>query len=146
MNPSAEYSFKSEKGPDQSAPQVSNVKTAVNAAERTAMVTWTTDEPGNSQVQYDRDSRAWGGYAFSENDSGMVKQHSVTLTDLETDVLYYVRVSSVDASGNNHAASSADKNPSVEYNFKLTTSQPKTASSGDDDEAGATCFVDSMRW
>ena len=81
----------------------------VNQAEKTAVVSWETpDEPSSSQVQYDTTSQSWGGYAFAENDAEMVYDHSVTLTNLEVNTIYYLRVSSVDASGNNYNAEEDD--------------------------------------
>ena len=88
------------------------------------MATWTTDEPSNSQVRYDTQSRLWDEYAYSENDAGMTTQHRVTLTRLSPSTLYYVRVSSTDASGNNYATSSNDVNPSMERNLTTTTEDP----------------------
>lgn len=145
LNPSAEGFFVSADGPDKSAPQVSNIKIDPKISDRTAVVSWVTDEPGNSQVQYATASSNWGQYAFSENDGGMVKNHSVTLTDLELDVLYYMRVSSVDASGNNYTASNEDKNPSIEYNFKLSKKDTTAAAAADGGgSAGTSCFVESL--
>lgn len=148
LNPSAESSFRSADGPDKSAPQVSNTSIDKNIADRTAVVTWVTDEPGNSQVQYGTSSANWNQYDLSENDSGMVKNHRVTLTGLELEVLYYLRVSSVDASGNNHSASTQDKNPSIEHNFKLSKSSntdgTQTTATGGGGAAGSSCFVNSL--
>ncbi len=153
MNPSLEGQFTTNAFPDTEAPQIagSRVDIQVNVAERTAIVTWETqDEPGNSQVQYDVLSRGWGGYAYSENDAEMVRNHSVILTDLSVNTIYYVRASSVDASGNNYKSSSTDDNPSDEYNFYLE--KAAAPESPDDSTAEkiqeeleeiATCFIHS---
>ncbi len=123
LNPSIEGQFTTAAGPDESAPQISNFSAQPTSGE-TAVVTWTTDEPSNSQVRYDTQSSSWGAYAFSENDTGMTRQHRVTLTRLSPSTLYYVRVSSTDASGNNHTTSANDVNPSIERNLTTTTEDP----------------------
>ncbi len=122
-NPSNEVSFQSAAGPDITAPQISNlVITAIN--DQTAIVEWMTDEPGNSQVHYDTDSHTWPDYRFGENDAEMVTEHSVTLTGISPSTLYYIRVSSTDASGNNYATSQNDKNPSIERNLTTVEADP----------------------
>ena len=146
-NPSAEGTFTTDEFPDTEAPQIAgDVKITVNVADKTAVVTWTTpDEPGNSQVQYDITSQGWGRYAFAENDADFLRSHSVTLTDLEMDVIYYIRVSSVDASGNNYATADNDLNPSLEYNFRLDYQVPDPGDpSKEGEKAEATCFIRSL--
>jgi phosphodiesterase/alkaline phosphatase D-like protein len=152
-NPSPQGQFTTHVFPDTVAPQIpGDVTITVNSAERTALVSWQTpDEPGNSQVQYDTTSKSWGGYAFAENEAEMVRSHSVTLTNLAVNTIYYLRVSSVDASGNNYAAAPDDDNPSDEYNFFVErTAQPEPDSSDDpigaiqeELEEMATCFIHS---
>jgi len=109
--------FVSDSGPDQTAPQIYNVAVS-DVTDTTAKVTWETDEPGNSQVQYDVDSRSWDNYSLSENDGGLTTQHSVILTGLTPATIYYLRVSSTDASGNTHETSTRDVNPSIEHDLK----------------------------
>ena len=87
-------------------------------------MSWTTDEPGNSQVRYDTTSKYWQGYGFGENDAEMVTEHSVTITGLSPSTLYYIRVSSTDASGNNYDTSFNDKNPSIEFNTITSDADP----------------------
>ncbi len=79
---------------DAAPPVVSEV--SASGASRTAIdITWTTDEPGDSQVDY---------YAspgqLSPLDSTLVTQHSVRLTELTPATTYYYKVMSRDASGN----------------------------------------------
>jgi phosphodiesterase/alkaline phosphatase D-like protein len=99
-NPSAEMTFQSAAGPDITAPQISNLRVS-SKTDTTAIIEWSTDEPGNSQVGYDTERAIWQEYAFRKNVDGMTTDHSVTLTNLSPATLYYVRVSSTDASGNN---------------------------------------------
>ena len=115
--------FISATGPDITAPQISNYRITLET-DRTAVVEWTTDEPGNSQVRYDTESTFWRGYGHSENDAEMVKEHSVTLTGLSPSTLYYVRVSSTDASGNDYITSFNDQNPSREMNLNTSDGDP----------------------
>jgi len=95
-------------------------------------------------------SRGWGGYAYSENDAEMVRNHSVILTGLSVNTIYYVRASSVDASGNNYKSLSTDRNPSDEYNFYLEeAAAPKSPDDSTTEkiqeelEEIATCFIHS---
>jgi hypothetical protein len=119
LNPSEELTFMSAERPDEDAPQISHVSIFENVTERSAIIEWTTDEPGNSLLKYDITSQEWENYAYNENVPEMKQDHSVTLTNLEMDVPYYIRISSVDASGNNHDAASDDLNPSPEYVLQL---------------------------
>ena len=122
-NPSDVISFRSAVSPDIEAPKISNF-TISTVNDQTAVVEWTTNEPGNSQVRYDTASKFWPGYKYSENDAEMVTQHSVTLTGLSPSTLYYVRVSSTDASGNNYDTSNTDTNPSNERNLMTDIADP----------------------
>jgi subtilisin family serine protease len=61
------------------APQISDVQ--VNAiTETTAVVTWTTDKPSDSVVQYGTASNSWDSYPNSQSDPAMVTSHSVTIS------------------------------------------------------------------
>ena len=121
-NPSIEMVFVSDDGPDENAPQILNNPQVIltTLSERSMRVEWETDEPGNSQVRYDTVfNKSWEGYAFSENDAEMVTEHSVIITGLSPSTRHLIRVSSTDASGNNYATSSIDRNPSREFD-KIT--------------------------
>jgi len=112
-NPSDEATFVSADGPDVSAPQISGLSIQ-SLSGATALISWTTDEPGNSQVRYDTGRGVWQDYQFGESDAGMTTEHSVVITGLSPSTLYYLRVSSTDASGNNWETSGTDANPSIE--------------------------------
>jgi hypothetical protein len=96
---SNELSFTTDPTPDTTAPNISNVQ-VTSITETTAIVSWTTNEPSDSEVQYDSVSRLWGSYPWGENDDTLVTSHSITLTGLEADTTYYFRVGSTDGSGN----------------------------------------------
>jgi len=69
-NPSAQQSFITDFSSDTAAPEISDVNVpTVSITNNTAIITWTTDEPSNSQVQYQKDfGSTWGNYDFSENE------------------------------------------------------------------------------
>jgi hypothetical protein len=82
--------------PDTTPPSISAVS-AVAAADGTATVTWTTDEPADSRVDYGTSPTALGQ---SATDAGSVTAHSVRLTGLSPGTTYHYRVRSADGSGN----------------------------------------------
>jgi hypothetical protein len=80
---------------DTTAPVISNVAATISGS--TATMTWTTDEPSSSRVDYGTSATSLTSSATS-SDSGTT--HSVTLTGLAATTRYYYRVTSVDPSGN----------------------------------------------
>jgi len=117
-NPSTEEPFTTALDPDTTAPQIISGPTVVSKTNTSAVIEWTTNELGNSLVQYDTDTSFWGSYPSSENDAGMVTKHSVTLTGLDPNTDYYYRVGSTDAFGNG-------PDPSAELSF-TTDPDPDT--------------------
>lgn len=81
--------------PDTTAPMISNV--AIEVTDISAVVTWDTDEPSDSEVIYE---------IVGSNDPStaivpaLVTQHSVQITGLEPETAYSYQVSSADAAGN----------------------------------------------
>lgn len=80
---------------DTTPPVISNL-TAVATSDQAA-VTWTTDEPANSLVEYGA-SVSLGSATTLDTD--LVQGHAVTLTNLTPDTTYYYRVKSADAKSN----------------------------------------------
>jgi len=119
-NPSHEMTFTTEDEPDTEGPQISNISVD-SKTDKIAVIKWTTNEPGNSQVRYDTQSGLWQDYKYGENDAEMVTEHSVTITGLNPSTLYYFRVGSTDATGNKYSSDPINKNPSIEKS--LTTQQ-----------------------
>jgi hypothetical protein len=87
-------------------PGISNVN-AVNITRTTAVITWDTDEPATSRVEYG--ATASYGNSTSE-DSDLVTGHSVNLTDLIPGIEYHYRVISKDSLSNEKI--------SIDYTFK----------------------------
>ena len=81
-------------GGDTTAPVISNVQATVT--DTTATITWTTDEPASSTVNYGLDT----GYGTNIGSADLVTSHSVTLTNLAPATDYHFLVSSADASNN----------------------------------------------
>ena len=98
------------------APQISNIQ--VNTiTETTAQITWTTDKPGDSVVQYGTETNSWNSYPETQSDSALVTSHSITLSGLTQETDYYFMVGSTDTYGNGPDNRSGDANPSAEVMF-----------------------------
>ncbi|KAA0268112.1 MAG: hypothetical protein EDQ89_11425 [Acidobacteria bacterium] len=81
--------------PDQAGPAISNV--AEDLGPETATISWDTDEPSDSRVDYGTSPGSLGSTA---SDPGMGTSHSVGLSGLDPSTTYYYRVTSADASAN----------------------------------------------
>lgn len=90
---------------DTTSPAISNVA-ANGITESRATITWTTDEPSDSQVQYGTTNF----YDFSTPvNTALVISHSVSLTGLSANTTYHYRVNSTDSAGNQAT--------SIDYSF-----------------------------
>ena len=83
-------------GADTTAPVISNLN-AVPDGSGNASITWSTDEPSDSLVQY---GTTPGTLNLSGSSATLVTAHTITLTGLATDTTYYYRVTSKDAANN----------------------------------------------
>ncbi len=92
---SADVTFTTDAAPDTVPPVISNVA-VVNVTDTTATVTWNTDEPATSVVDYGT-TAAYGSQA---SDGTLVTAHSVQLTGLTASTLYHFQVGSADALAN----------------------------------------------
>ena len=79
---------------DNTPPVISNIQALVT--DNTATITWNTNETANSLVDYGLTN----GYGESNSVAALVTAHSLTLTGLTPETLYYYQVSSIDASNN----------------------------------------------
>ena len=96
---SDELYFTTDSAPDTTPPIVSDIQVA-SVTETTATITWTTDEPADSEVQFGTGSTAWGQYPESREDGILSRSHSISLAGLNGSTTYYFRVGSRDASAN----------------------------------------------
>ena len=82
--------------PDSTAPVITDVS-ASSETEMGAVVSWLTDEPASSQVEYGRT----GDYgSITALDEQLVTSHIVSLDSLEPRMVYHFRVKSTDQAGN----------------------------------------------
>ena len=105
------------------APQISDVQVSA-ITETTAVITWTTDIPGDSEVQYGTVSKNWGSYPNTATDPALVTSHSITLSGLSQARDYYFRVGSTDAYGNGPDNKTGDSNPAAEDTFTTANLDP----------------------
>lgn len=87
--------------PDTTPPVIANV-IASNVTGSSAVVSWNTDEPSNSVVEYGTTT----AYGSAVSDFASVTAHLVNLAGLANNTLYHYRVRSTDVAGN--TATSAD--------------------------------------
>ena len=86
---------------DTTAPTISG-RTATNITGSSAQITWTTNEPATSRVEYGLTT----SYGSSTTlDATLVTAHSVALTGLAPNTTYNYRVRSIDAAGNEGVSS-----------------------------------------
>jgi len=95
---------------DVESPIISSIN--VDTSSTTATITWTTNEPATSLVDYGADDT----YGSSVSDTSYVTSHSIELTGLSSSTNYHFMVTSVDTS--NNSASSSDG--------QFTTTSPPT--------------------
>ena len=97
---------------DVTAPVISNTTTS-NTTMTSATITWTTDEAGNSIVDYGTTTGL--GYLSGDVDASTTS-HLVTLSGLSADTTYYYQVRTQDDVGN----STPDDNSGSYYSFTTT--------------------------
>jgi hypothetical protein len=102
---------------DTTPPVIKNIS-ASSETETGAVITWTTNEPGSSQVEYGQTTE----YGLTATSDVLTTTHSITLSGLEPNIEYHYRVKSKDKAGNE--ASSKDYSfatavPKSEYTLEL---------------------------
>lgn len=75
-------------------PRISNVR-AESISDTSQLITWTTDVPSGSEVEYGLTS----SYGYVASSPGNVTSHSVLLTNLTKGTTYHFRVKSTDSDG-----------------------------------------------
>lgn len=83
--------------PVDSTPPVISAVTSTNISTTGATIIWSTDENGDSQVEYGTDTNYGSSTTLV---STLVTSHSQALSGLSVNTLYHYRVKSKDASGN----------------------------------------------
>lgn len=101
--------------PDVTPPVISSV--AASASISSATITWTTDEPSTSMVEYGP-TTSYGSYATS---SELVTSHAVVLNGLDVNTLYHFRVTSVDTAWNVSVTEDQTFQPSASVIIDHTT-------------------------
>ena len=86
-----------EEGADTSPPVITALAAVPGAEGMSALITWTTNEPADSRVDYGTDP---GLLEQSISDGTLVALHSVALGGLTPGLTYYYRVTSADAAAN----------------------------------------------
>ena len=94
---------------DVTAPTITNV--IASPTETSAVITWTTNEPATSQVEYGT-TTDYG--ATTTVEESLVTSHMVTLSGLKASATYHFRVKSKDGAGNE----------AVSGDYTLTTHTP----------------------
>ena len=83
--------------PDTTPPTITQVNASPATNGTSATVTWTTDEPSDSRVNYGTSS---GSLNLNQSNAALVTSHSITLSGLSPNTTYFFQVRSADASGN----------------------------------------------
>ena len=108
--------------PDTTPPTITAVS-ATPAADGSATVTWTTDEPANSRVDYGTSPSTLDQ---NVSDATRATTHSVRLTGLTSGATYSFRVTSVDAAGNSTTSPAAPAAPAA-FSMPFTASPAAAA-------------------
>ncbi len=82
---------------DTTPPTITQVNASPATNGTSATVTWTTDEPSDSRVNYGTSS---GSLNLNQSNAALVTSHSITLSGLSPNTTYFFQVRSADASGN----------------------------------------------
>lgn len=82
-------------GPQQQAPAISNIS-ANNVSTTGTTITWSTDEPSTSQIEYGT-TTVYGN--TTTEDKSMVTAHQASLSNLHANTTYHYRVISTNSSG-----------------------------------------------
>lgn len=115
---------------DTTPPVISNVASS-GITNTTATITWTTNEPADSQVEYGT-ATSYG--SSTTLDTAKVTSHSTLLTGLTANTLYHYRVKSRDSAGNLavsgdytfRTGSGSDTTPPVISNVRVIASTPRS--------------------
>jgi len=111
-NGGAYYTLTTATPPDTTPPAISEVA-AGNLTDTSVTITWTTDEPADSVVNYGNTT----ALGLTASDATLVTSHSITLTGLLRGTTYYFEIQSTDGAGN----TATDNSGGAYYLYILTT-------------------------
>lgn len=94
-------------------PQISNIS-ANNITTDLAVISWTTDQPSDSWVDYGETT----AYGINASDAVLVTAHTITLNNLSPDKTYHFKVTSKNS---DNLSSSSGDNTFTTLKFKATT-------------------------
>lgn len=94
---------------DDTPPVISNIKTTPNI-DGTLTVSWTTDEPATSVIDYGTSEATLNQ---NSNNASLVTAHSITLSGLSVATTYYLRLSSADMFNNTATSPAAPAQPLI---------------------------------
>src|SRR5262249_35817394 len=84
---------------DTTPPTISNLRARTIDSAKVS-ISWTTDEPANSQVEYSTDFTFPQAQTLKVTSAAFVTTRTLLLTGLKSNTTYYYRVTSADAAGN----------------------------------------------
>lgn len=100
MGSSSEQRFTTQKSNDTTAPLIYNVSVQTNGSNKTATVSWLTNEASDSQVFYGTTTNVHATGSLAVKDPAFSERHELTLINLQTGVMYYFEIQSTDQQGN----------------------------------------------
>ena len=124
-------------GPDTTPPTITAVTPAPAANGTSATITWTTNEPSSSRVDYGTSA---GTLNQTTNDATPVTSHSVTLNGLTPGTTYFFRVRSTDGS-TNEATSPIASDPPATFNTPIQAPPAITSIVATPGTGGATATI-----
>src|SRR5262249_58789480 len=80
-------------------PTIPNLRARTMASAKVS-ISWTTDEPANSQVEYSTDFTFPQAQTLKVTSAAFVTTRTLLLTGLKSNTTYYYHVTSADAAGN----------------------------------------------
>ena len=128
---------------DQSPPIISNIQT-LNIGLTSATVTWTTNEPTYTLIEYGKTNSY--GYSLDENE--LKTSHQLTLTNLQPATAYHFRITSKDADNNqtvsnDHRFNTMDAaEQAVWHSYHVVTTPGKTQAEVKDHINGLTAYLE----
>ncbi len=90
---------------DITPPVITDVKSEVSTSTKNdtlqLIVTWNTDEPAKSQIEYNQGPVTNGAYKLTSlNDTGLAVNHTLIVNGLKSSANYHFRIRATDAAGN----------------------------------------------